>query len=90
MDRQHNIDTIEDGQRAVAVAGYIREEVDNQVRMHVTSLIAIYRQGKIDHDLLIGKVAEIAALEGLMSELENRAMRGVAATNREYNSAKTR
>jgi hypothetical protein len=88
---QHlNIETIEDGHRAVAVAGYIRETVDDQMRMHVTGLISIYRNGKIDHDQLVGKVAEIAALEGLMSELENRAQRGVAAANREYNSGKTR
>lgn len=89
MANQDRIDTIEEGQRATMIAGAIRQHVDDQMRAHVTSLIYIYRQGKIDHDLLVGKVAEIAALEGLMSSLENAVLRGHVAANKEYGNAKT-
>jgi hypothetical protein len=86
MSQEANLSAIEEGIRAVAVAGAISDVIEDTIRVHVTSLIAMYRQGGIDHDMLIGKVAEIAAMEALLSNLESKARRGDAAANREYNN----
>lgn len=86
---ERNLELIEDGRRATIVAGAIKGTVDNKIREHVTLLTAIYRNGKIDHDQLVGKVAEITALLDLMSDLESIAQRGDVAAAREFKDAKT-
>lgn len=86
--QEANIETIEDGRRATVVAGAIREVVDEQMRANITLLMAMYRGGKIDHDAMVGKIAECTALDDLMSNLETRGLRGDIAANREFNDAK--
>lgn len=84
MANQRNIDAIEEGAAATAVAGAIKSTVDEKMREKVTLLMSYYRGGKIDHDMLVGGVAEITALADLMSDLENKALRGEVAAKREF------
>ncbi len=88
--QQANLDKMEDGRRATAVAGAIRDVVDVAMRANVTLLMAMYRGGKIDHDMMVGKVAECAALADLLSDLETTGLRGDIAAQREFGNAKTR
>lgn len=86
---ERNLELIADGRTATVVAGAIKVFVDDKIRENVTLLTAIYRNGKIDHDQLVGKVAEITALLDLMSDLESVALRGDVAAAREFKDAKT-
>lgn len=85
MSQERDHEMMERGSQAALVAGYVREVVDELFRDKVTLLIAQYRQGKADFPMLLGTAAELAALEGLMSELENRERRAAAAAERELN-----
>jgi len=86
---QRNIEAIDTGRKAIMVAGAIRDAVDEQMRVNITLLIAMYRSGSIDRDLLVGKVAECAALVDLLEGLESKALQGDIASQREFGHAKT-
>lgn len=92
MANERNIEAIEAGRQAVAMSGAIRSFVDERMRDHVQGLINMYRAGAVrplDHDQLVGKVAEITALSDLLSDLESVARRGEVAANREFGDGKT-
>lgn len=88
MSQQQNIERIEAGREATFVRGAIQGIVDDQIRTSVVHLVSMYRQGGIDHDMLVGKVAEIAALESLMAELDSRERRAEVAIEREFGNGK--
>jgi len=89
MSQERDIELMEDAAEARSVEAAIKAVVDEQMRIGVTKLMSIYRQGKIDHDMLVGGVAALAALDDLMSNLESKQMRGVVASQKEYGNAKT-
>lgn len=87
---QRNIEAIDEGRQATVIAGAIRPYVDNRMRQNVIELMALYRNGAvrpIDHDMVLGKVAEITALSDLLSDLENTGLRGDIAARREFGDA---
>lgn len=89
MSQERDMELIEEAMEARTVEAAIKDVVDEAMRQGVTKLMYIYRDGNIDHDMLVGAVAEIAALDKLMSDLESKQMRGVVAAQKEYGNAKT-
>jgi ribosomal protein L17 len=92
MANERNIEAIDAGREATVIAGAIRGYVDDQIRQHLVSLMSMYRNvavRPVDHDQILGKVAEITALSDLISDLENVARRGDTAARREFGDAKT-
>ena len=89
MSQERDMELIEDAIEARTVEAAIKETVDEMMRVTVTKLMHIYRAGKIDHDMLVGGVAELTALDNLMSNLESKQVRGIAASQKEYGNGKT-
>lgn len=85
MSQEHDIEKIEEGREAILARAAVRQLIDDQMRVAITLMIAEYRGGDIRHDFVIGKVAELAALEGLLAEFDAREQRGIVAANREFN-----
>ncbi len=83
MSQQRNIELIEAGREATLVRAAIKSVVDEQVTVAVSHLMSMYRQGSIDHDMLVGKVAEITAMDNLLAELESRERRAETAAQKE-------
>ena len=69
-----------------AVGPYVQERISNIVHR----LVATYRGGTINHDTMLGAVAGISELMGMMSDLENKQQQGVVASNREFGHAEAR
>lgn len=88
MSQERDLELMEQGSLAVNIAAATRDVVDNMIRTKFLRLLAIYRQGKIDHDQVVGLVAECAALEEFLSDLESMHRRAEGAANRELNSGK--
>lgn len=78
---------MEAGQDAAIVENFIRPIIDGIIRDRVLALTNLYRSNDTDHDQLLGRVAEISALRGLIEELESRQRQGIIARNRELGDA---
>lgn len=76
---------IERGRDAQAIAAMVRDAIDTQMTMACQQLIALYRAGQIDHDLVIGKIGEMAGLQNLLATLETRQRQGHAAMEKILN-----
>jgi hypothetical protein len=87
VSQEHNHQLMQEGEQAVAIRGLIEEFVQDRVRNEVVAMIAMYRNGDTHHDKLVGKVAEIAALESLLSDLNTIQQRGIVARNKEIRNA---
>lgn len=74
MDRAREASVIE-----AAVGPYVQERISRIVQQ----LVAHYRGGQATHDLMLGGIAGISELMGMMSDLENKQQQGVVASNRE-------
>jgi hypothetical protein len=83
MSQEANLSAMEHGRKATEIRAEFGELIDNVVRTKLARLIAIYRQGKIDHDMVIGLVGEMAAMQELVSELESMERRGIVAREKE-------
>lgn len=81
-----NMEKVERGRSASLAEQVVGELVEDHVNMCLAHLVQMYRSGDINHDAMIGKVAEIAAMQGLISELETRQRVGNIALNKEMNS----
>lgn len=78
------IEIIEEGRQAVQVAAYISEPIKEYREKVVKDLVNRYRSEDTGHDRLVGGIAEISALDSLMSNLENKARLGNVAAEKEY------
>ncbi len=83
MSQTSDLDLMQRGGEATAMLGAVGEIIDDLARQAVSLMVAQYRQGAIEHDFIVGKVGEIAALQNIMVELEHRQRRGIAAAERE-------
>jgi hypothetical protein len=78
-----NMEKITQGRAATVAEAVVGELVEDHVNMCLGHLVQMYRSGDINHDAMIGKVAEIAAMQGLISELETRQRLGNMAATKE-------
>ncbi len=79
--------TVEQGRDASIVKAMVRDVIDHQMLMANQSLINQYRQGNIDHDLMIGKIGEMAGLQNLLAELDSRERKGTNALDKVVTNA---
>jgi hypothetical protein len=85
QQRRHEL--IAEGAQATVVAGAIYHSVNEQIELTVAQMVTHYRNGTLTHDLLVGKVGEIYALQTLMTNLENKQNRASLAAQKEYGDA---
>jgi hypothetical protein len=78
-----NMEKIAQGKAAALAETVVGDLVEDHVNMCLGHLVQMYRSGDINHDVMIGKVAEIAAMQGLISELETRQRLGHMAYTKE-------
>ena len=81
------IDKIAKGREASLMAGLLKPLIDRKISENVLGLVAQYRSENLHHDLMIGRVAAISTLMGLMSELEAVHKQGLNALEREVKNA---
>ena len=87
MSTERNLDKMGEGQRAAAVMSAIDEVLAEQIHNKTVLLISHYRGGVINHDYILGAIAEISALDSLRSTLESRYRQGISAAQRELGHA---
>jgi hypothetical protein len=78
------LDMIAKGRDAVIVAGLMRPFIDLKVEQLIQLAIRDYRNKNLTHDGMIGTIAEISALKGLLTDLERTHKAGVAVMEKEY------
>ncbi len=73
---------VESGRDAAVIKAMVREAIDNQMLNCCQQLIAHYRSGEINHDVIIGKIGEMAGLQILLAFLDTREKMGQSAMER--------
>lgn len=81
------IDQIAKGREAAIVAGLLRPVIEDKIETVLRNLIAQYRALTASHDFLVGAVAEISALRGLIDDLERIHKKGIRALDTEHKNA---
>jgi hypothetical protein len=66
------------------VAPYVGEVMTRKVKL----LTGAYRSDTLTHDKMVGMIAEISAMECLISDLQNAQQQGVVASQQEYGDGK--
>lgn len=87
MSQERNHQLMQEGEQAVLIRGVIEPFIHETIRDDLKLLISMYRNGDTAHDKLVGKIAEIAALEKLLSDLDSKQVRGNVARAKEINNA---
>lgn len=84
IEQSQRFERIERGRQASQAAAFILEPIQESQNKVLRRLISAYRAGKADHDTLLGGIAEITALDSLMTELNNAQVQGEAAAEQEF------
>lgn len=84
LDQAERIERIERGHAANIARGALADPYMEARDKIVGRLVSFYRSGHTDHDVILGGIAEIAALDGLMAELERTITQGNLAAQQEY------
>lgn len=88
MDQHERIERIEHGRLATVASGFLLQPIQEQREAILTRLVSLYRAGQTSHDTLLGGIAEIAALDNLMYQLETEVRQGNVAAEMEFRNAK--
>lgn len=81
--QDERLDDIADGQIARLVYAEVGEMVARREAAIIKTLIALYPH-KMNHDLIVGAVGELAANRRLISELELKIQKGLGAAEQEF------
>lgn len=84
MDQAERIDRIERGRNAVIAKSFLIDPMTEARENTIGRLVNFYRSGHTDHDLILGGIAEIAALDALMKHLDHTITQGNVAEQQEY------
>ena len=87
MSQDANFEKMERGRAATVAEAAINDLVEDHINLCIGQLIQMYRSEAMLHDVLVGKIAEIAAMHSLMSELETRQRIGHIAAEKELGHA---
>lgn len=87
IEQSQRLERIERGRLATQAASFILEPIMESQNKVLRKLINAYRAGKADHDTILGGIAEITALDNLITELNNAQTQGEAAAEQEFNNA---
>jgi hypothetical protein len=80
---EKNLKDMEDGHTAGVIHGLFADFLQQQAVLTVSKMIASYRSNTLDHDKLVGFVGELACIDNIVNELENRQRRGFTAREKE-------
>ena len=83
-EQTQRLQRIERGKQAVMAATFILEPIMESREKILKRLMAHYRAGTATHDLLLGGIAEMTALDNLVTELNNAQTQGEAAAEQEF------
>lgn len=86
-NQEYNHALMEQGEQAALMDTLIRPIVDRMIRDKVIHLTNVYRAGDADFNTLLGKVAEISALDMLLRDLEAEQRQGIIAREKELGNA---
>lgn len=84
QEQSQRLERIERGKQASVAAAFVLEPIQELQNKTLRKLISAYRAGKADHDTLLGGIAEITALDNIITELGNAQIQGEAAANQEF------
>lgn len=84
IEQSARLERIERGRQAVQAASFIMEPIMRSRERVLRKLINAYRSGEASHDLLLGGIAEITALDTLIIELNHVQTQGEIAAEQEY------
>lgn len=84
IEQTQRLQRIEQGKQAVMAAAFILEPIMQRRDLILKRLIMAYRAGKADHDTMLGGIAEITALDNLVTELNNVQTQGEIASQQEF------
>lgn len=84
QEQTQRLQRIERGKQAVMAAAFLLEPIMESREKVLKRLMMAYRGGTITHDMLLGGVAEMTALDNLVSELNNAQTQGEAAAQQEF------
>lgn len=87
MTQDRNLTDMEDGHTAGIIHGLFEDFLQEQVRLLVSQIITLYRNGQTHHDKLVGLAAELTCLDRIVNELRVKQQRGIAAREKEFNNA---
>ncbi len=73
---------VEAGAAEAVIGPYIREAVENKLQL----LIGSYRGKTLEHDEMVGAIAEISALRMLLSTIQSDQRQAERAAQEEYNA----
>lgn len=84
MDQQERMDRIEAGSIAITALAALEHPMTEYRDRLISKLVTCYRNGQTQHDVLLGLVAELAALDNVKKDLETTVHRGNVAAQEEY------
>lgn len=84
QEQDQRIERIERGKQAVMAASFIIEPIMASREKALRRMINAYRGGTVTHDMLLGGIAEITALDNLITELNNAQTQGEIAAEQEF------
>lgn len=87
-DREARLERIQAGQEANLVGQIVKPYIEDAISQKVKLLTANYRAREFDFPLMLGLVAEISALQALISNLENTVNQGYIAADKEFTNGK--
>jgi len=88
MSREGDLDAMEDGRNAAVIASIVQPYIKDRIDNCVIALVQDYRGRTLTHDLMLGKIAEMAALMDMISNLDSTQRQGEVAANRELGRGK--
>ena len=84
--RQDNLEAMQRAEEATVLLGLINSYVNTAVLGITSNLVGHYRGGKVEHDALLGGIAEISALMGLVDHLQSTQRTGERAAEKEFSN----
>ena len=81
--RLRRFDAMDAGRDAALVSSVVVPLINGRITTYVQQLAGMYRGGQVNHDMLLGKVAEITAMLNLIADLEGAQRQGDIAAEKE-------
>ncbi len=87
MSQERDLQKMNDGYMAAQAEAAFGGIIEDTIHQTMVRMIALYRGGEYTHDQLIGHVAEISALDSLLSSLEAKQRVAIKARQKELGNA---
>lgn len=88
MTQKDRLDQIEKGRAASMIESLVGPWINERIGIEVQLMVAEYRGGQMTHDQMVGRVAGMAMMFTMASELQNLQRRAEGAAEKEFGNAK--